>query len=87
MVEEWAQEVGVFEREVKLGTRGEPANVGVDRVFAKLLDGVLVVTLPKIIIDPERLGGEFPSRIFLRILTSRKRYMLTVTRRRREVVS
>lgn len=55
VVEERAREVGVFEREVRLGTRAQPANVDIDRVSAKLVEGVLVVSLPKIVVDPERL--------------------------------
>ncbi|KAL2220935.1 hypothetical protein M432DRAFT_247861 [Thermoascus aurantiacus ATCC 26904] len=55
VVEERAREVGVFEREVRLGTRAQPANVDIDGVSAKLVEGVLVVSLPKIVVDPERL--------------------------------
>ncbi|KAJ5458390.1 hypothetical protein N7475_009778 [Penicillium sp. IBT 31633x] len=45
--------VGVFEREVRLGSRSAPASVVVDRISAKLEDGILVVTLPKI--------GQYPT--------------------------
>jgi HSP20 family protein len=55
VVEGRAREVGVFEREVRLGTRRSPADVQVDKISAKLADGVLVVVLPKVIVDPEKL--------------------------------
>ncbi|KAK9851959.1 HSP20-like chaperone [Penicillium brevicompactum] len=45
------REVGVFEREVRFGTRAAPAFVVVDGISAKLEDGILNVTLPKIIRD------------------------------------
>lgn len=48
VVDERRNQVGVFEREVRLGTRAEPANVNAEGISAKLEDGVLVVTLPKI---------------------------------------
>ncbi|KAJ5161782.1 hypothetical protein N7492_007174 [Penicillium capsulatum] len=47
-----AREVGVFEREVRFGTRQTPAVVAVDEIIAKLEDGVLIVTLPKVIPEP-----------------------------------
>ncbi|KAL2697035.1 hypothetical protein AAEP93_002330 [Penicillium crustosum] len=53
VMEERGQHVGVFEREVRLGTRVAPAFVVVDGISAKLEDGVLNVTLPKIVQDPE----------------------------------
>jgi len=46
-----SREVGVFEREVRLGTRENPANVDANRISAKLTDGVLVVVLPKVVSD------------------------------------
>ncbi|KAJ5488132.1 hypothetical protein N7453_011586 [Penicillium expansum] len=53
VMEERSQHVGVFEREVRLGTRVAPAFVIVDGILAKLEDGVLNVTLPKIVQNPE----------------------------------
>lgn len=53
VMEERAREVGVFEREVRLGTREAPAAVSVDEITAKLEDGVLSVVLPKIVSEPE----------------------------------
>jgi HSP20 family protein len=53
VMEERRQDVGVFEREVRLGTRVAPAFVIVDGISAKLEDGVLSVTLPKIVQHPE----------------------------------
>lgn len=41
------REVGVFQRDVRLGTRTNPVNVDANRISAKLTDGVLVVVLPK----------------------------------------
>lgn len=54
VLDERSREVGVFERDVRLGTRSEPANVDPDRISAKLADGILVVRLPKVAVDPER---------------------------------
>lgn len=53
VMEERGQEIGVFEREVRFGTRIAPAFVIVDGISAKLEDGVLNVTLPKIVQDPQ----------------------------------
>ncbi|KAJ5682667.1 hypothetical protein N7462_005832 [Penicillium macrosclerotiorum] len=53
VMEERAREVGVFEREVRLGTHESPAAISVDEITAKLEDGVLIVTLPKIEAEPE----------------------------------
>ncbi|KAL1962387.1 hypothetical protein VTN77DRAFT_9726 [Rasamsonia byssochlamydoides] len=55
VIDERSREIGVFERSVRLGTRSEPANVDLDRISAKLADGILVVRLPKVPVDPERL--------------------------------
>ncbi|KAJ5274636.1 hypothetical protein N7505_003181 [Penicillium chrysogenum] len=52
VMEERDQHVGVFEREVRLGTRVASAFVIVDQISAKLEDGVNV-TLPKIVQHPE----------------------------------
>ncbi|PGH28255.1 hypothetical protein AJ80_00146 [Polytolypa hystricis UAMH7299] len=54
-----ARDVGVFRREVRLGTRAEPARVDIDNISAKLVDGVLVVVLPKVAGDE----GEFRRRV------------------------
>ncbi|KAI3145461.1 hypothetical protein CBS147326_411 [Penicillium roqueforti] len=53
VMEERGQHVGVFEREIRLGTRVVPALIIVDGISAKLEDGVLNVTLPKIVHEPE----------------------------------
>ncbi|CAI7606335.1 unnamed protein product [Penicillium pancosmium] len=53
VMEERARQVGVFEREVRLGSREAPADISVDEILAKLEEGVLVVTLPKIVRQPE----------------------------------
>jgi len=52
-MEERTREVGVFEREVRLGTHKAPAAISIHEISAKLEDGVLVVTLPKIAPQPE----------------------------------
>lgn len=41
------RKVGVFERNVRLGSRANPALVDVDGISAKMEDGVLMVTIPK----------------------------------------
>ncbi|KAJ5515093.1 hypothetical protein N7463_004645 [Penicillium fimorum] len=53
VMEERGQHIGVFEREIRLGSRVAPAFVIVDGISAKLEDGVLNITLPKIVQDPE----------------------------------
>lgn len=40
--------VGAFEKRVKLGTRAEPASVDVEGVSARMVEGVLVVRVPKV---------------------------------------
>lgn len=52
-IEERSREVGVFEREIRFGTQKAPADVSVDEISARLEEGVLVVTLPKIVRQPE----------------------------------
>ena len=41
-------EVGVFEKQVRLGTSRAPANVDTENISAKLADGVLIVRLQKL---------------------------------------
>ncbi|KAJ5294884.1 hypothetical protein N7508_009705 [Penicillium antarcticum] len=53
VMEERGREVGVFEREVRFGTRAAPAFVVVEEISAKLEDGVLNVVLPKVVPEPE----------------------------------
>ncbi|KAJ5091385.1 hypothetical protein NUU61_006255 [Penicillium alfredii] len=52
-VEERVREIGVFEREVRIGTRKNSAAIIVDEITANLKDGVLSVALPKVQKDPE----------------------------------
>ena len=52
-MEERSREVGVFEREIRLGTREAPAFVSVDEITAKLEDGILTVTVPKIELETD----------------------------------
>lgn len=42
------RKVGVFERKIRLGSRVSPAQVDADSISAKMEDGVLVVTIPKL---------------------------------------
>lgn len=42
------RDVGAFERKVALGTKLDPAQVDSDGISAKLEDGILVVTIPKL---------------------------------------
>lgn len=46
-----SREVGVFEREIRLGSRDKPAHVDADNISAKLIDGVLALSLPKVVVD------------------------------------
>lgn len=40
--------IGVFERKIRLGSRANPAQVDADAITARMEDGVLVVSLPKV---------------------------------------
>lgn len=42
------RKVGVFERKVKFGSKADPANVDSDAISAKMEDGILIVTVPKV---------------------------------------
>ncbi|SLM38247.1 HSP20-like chaperone [Lasallia pustulata] len=42
------REVGVFERKVRLGSRAHPAGVEVEGIHAKMEDGILIITVPKV---------------------------------------
>ncbi|KAL2432683.1 hypothetical protein ABEF95_014475 [Exophiala dermatitidis] len=42
------RETGVFEKNIRLGTQKEPASVDVAGITAKMVDGVLIVTVPKV---------------------------------------
>lgn len=42
------RDVGAFERKVALGTKLEPAQVDSDGISAKMVDGVLIVNIPKL---------------------------------------
>lgn len=50
---ERAREIGVFEREIRLGTRESPAVVAEEGITAHLVDGVLSVVLPKMVKEPQ----------------------------------
>ncbi|KAK4935645.1 hypothetical protein LTR10_023332 [Elasticomyces elasticus] len=41
------RERGVFEKNIRLGTQNDPANIDVQGITAKMIDGVLVVRVPK----------------------------------------
>ena len=41
-------EVGVFEKKVHLGSKRQPARIDVAAISAKMTDGVLVITVPKV---------------------------------------
>lgn len=42
------REVGVFEKIIRLGTQREPASIDVQGITAKMVDGVLIVRVPKV---------------------------------------
>ncbi|KKZ60311.1 hypothetical protein EMCG_04954 [[Emmonsia] crescens] len=46
-----SREVGVFQQEIRLGSRDKPAHVDADNISAKLVDGVLALSLPKVVVD------------------------------------
>jgi HSP20 family protein len=48
------RETGVFEKTIRLGTRSEPASIDVAGISAKMTDGVLVVTVPKVEVEHKK---------------------------------
>ncbi|OAL18480.1 hypothetical protein AYO22_10676 [Fonsecaea multimorphosa] len=42
------RETGVFEKTIRLGTPRDPASVDVDGITAKMVDGVLIIRVPKV---------------------------------------
>ncbi|RJE17368.1 Hsp20/alpha crystallin family, partial [Aspergillus sclerotialis] len=42
------RETGVFEKTIRLGTSKDPASVDVEGITAKMVDGVLVIRVPKV---------------------------------------
>ncbi|KAL1876716.1 hypothetical protein Plec18167_005124 [Paecilomyces lecythidis] len=60
VVNEHAYKTGVFERKLKLAHRRETAHVDSDKITASLNDGILVVILAKIPIDPEAPPKKIP---------------------------
>ena len=48
------REVGVFEKNIRLGTKSDPASVDVAGINAKMIDGVLVVMVPKVAIEHKK---------------------------------
>ena len=42
------RKIGVFERKVKFGSKVNPAQVDSDAISAKMEDGILMVTVPKV---------------------------------------
>lgn len=45
------RETGVFEKAIRLGTKRDPASIDVAGIGAKMADGVLVVTVPKVEVE------------------------------------
>jgi HSP20 family protein len=48
VVDQRKREVGVFEKNIRLGTRRDPASIDIGGISAKMMDGVLVVKVPKV---------------------------------------
>lgn len=42
------RETGVFEKNIRLGTKKDPASIDVAGITAKMVDGVLVIVVPKV---------------------------------------
>lgn len=42
------RETGVFEKNIRLGTKRDPASIDVPGITAKMVDGVLVIVVPKV---------------------------------------
>lgn len=45
------KEVGVFEKKIHLGTKKDPAKIDVAGITAKMIDGVLIVKVPKVEVE------------------------------------
>lgn len=52
------RETGVFEKAIRLGTKKEPASVDVSGISARMIDGVLIVKVPKV--EPVHHKREVP---------------------------
>jgi HSP20 family protein len=48
------REIGVFEKSIRLGTKRDPAAIDVAGIKAKMSDGVLVVTVPKVKVEHQK---------------------------------
>lgn len=48
------RETGVFEKVIRLGTKRQPASINIDGIAAKMADGVLVVKVPKVEMEPKK---------------------------------
>jgi len=48
------REVGVFEKSIRLGTKRDPASIDVAGINAKMTDGVLVLTVPKVKVEHQK---------------------------------
>lgn len=48
------REVGVFEKKIHLGTKRDPAPIDIAGITAKMMDGVLVVKVPKVEIEYQK---------------------------------
>lgn len=61
VIEERNNEVGVFGRNIPLGTREAPASVDNENISAKFVDGVLIVRLPK----SQSTPAQFQKKVYL----------------------
>jgi HSP20 family protein len=61
VVDQRKREVGVFEKNIRLGTRRDPASIDIKGISAKMMDGVLIVRVPKVEVEHKKrevpIGG------------------------------
>jgi HSP20 family protein len=66
VVDQRKREVGVFEKNIRLGTKRDSASIDIAGINAKMTDGVLVVRVPKIEVEHKKrevpISGSSPAR-------------------------
>lgn len=48
------REVGVFEKKIHLGTKRDPAKIDIAGITAKMIDGILIVKVPKVEVEQRK---------------------------------
>lgn len=56
VVDQRKREVGVFEKNIRLGTRRDPASIDIKGISAKMIDGILIIKVPKVEVEYKKRG-------------------------------